>query len=94
MMVLVIVIDEWVNNSNKKFDNKGSFALSGKVDNLILNQAIDNFEISTIEESMDPNDFDISFVKGLNLENGCATLNKFTAYLISEGLKKLIGRIK
>ena len=84
------LIDEWVrNNSNKKFDNKGSFALSGKVDNLILNQAIDNFEISTIEESMDPNDFDISFVKGLNLENGCATLTKFTAYLISEGLKKI-----
>ena len=38
---------------------------------------------------MDINDFDISFVKGLSLEDGCATLTEFTAYLISEGLKKI-----
>ena len=31
----------------------------------------------------------MSFVKGLSLEDGCATLTKFTAYLISEGLKKI-----
>ena len=46
-------------------------------------------ESSSIKESMDPNEFDISFVKGLNLEDGCATLNEFTAYLISQGLKKI-----
>ena len=84
------LIDEWIKkNSNKKFDDKGSLALSGKVNQLILNQAKDNFKISSIKESMDPSDFDISFVKGLNLEDGCATLNEFTAYLISEGLKKI-----
>ena len=84
------LIDEWVrNNSKKKFDDDGSFASSGQVNQLILNQAIDNFEISSIEESMDLNDFDISFSKGLTLEDGCATLNEFTAYLISEGLKKI-----
>ena len=84
------LIDEWVrNNSKKKFDEDGSFASSGQVNQLILNQAIDNFEISSIEESMDLNDFDISFSKGLTLEDGCATLNEFTAYLISEGLKKI-----
>ena len=47
------------------------------------------FEISSIEESMDINDFDISFVKGLSLEDGCATLTEFSAYLISESLKKI-----
>ena len=84
------LIDEWVRKkSNKKFDENGSLALSGKANQLILNQSIDNFQISSIEESMDINDFDISFVKGLNLEDGCATLNEFTAYLISEGLKKI-----
>ena len=84
------LIDEWVRkNSKKKFDDDGSFASSGQVNQLILNQAIDNFEISSIEESMDLNDFDISFPKGLTLEDGCATLNEFTAYLISEGLKKI-----
>ena len=43
----------------------------------------------SIKDSMDINDFDISFAKGLNLEDGCSTLNEFTAYLISEGLKKI-----
>ncbi len=84
------LIDEWIRkNSNKKFDEEGSLALSGKIDQLILNQAIDNFEISSIEESMDIGDFDISFAKGLSLEDGCATLTEFTSYLISESLKKI-----
>ena len=43
------LIDEWIKkNSNKKFDDKGSLALSGKVNQLILNQAKDNFKISSI----------------------------------------------
>ena len=91
------LIDEWIRkNSNKRFDNNGSLALSGKINKLFLNQAKDNFEISSIKESMDINDFDISFVKGLSLEDGCATLTEFTAYLISEGLKKIdqINNIK
>ena len=37
-------------------------------------------------------DFDISFAKGLSLEDGCATVTKFSAYLIAEGLKKLDER--
>ena len=84
------LINEWIRkNSDKKFDDKGSLAHSGKTNKLLLNQAIDNFEISSIEESMDINDFDISFVKGLSLEDGCATLTEFSAYLISESLKKI-----
>ena len=84
------LIDEWLRkNSNKKFDDGGTIALSGKIDELILNQAKDNFEISSIKESLDIKNFDISFVKGLSLEDGCATLTEFTAYLISEGLKKV-----
>ena len=84
------LIDEWLrNNSKVKFDNEGSIAKSGKINELILNQAIDNFQISNINESLDIKDFDISFAKGLNLEDGCATLTEFTAYLISEGLKNI-----
>ena len=84
------LIDEWLRkNSDKKYDNNGSIALSGKVNELILNQAKENFEILSINESLDIKNFDISFVKGLNLEDGCATLTDFTAYLISEGLKKV-----
>ena len=84
------LINEWIRkNSDKKFDDKGSLANFGKINELLLNQAIDNFEILSIEESIDINDFDISFVKGLSLEDGCATLTEFSAHLISESLKKI-----
>jgi anhydro-N-acetylmuramic acid kinase len=82
------LIDEWIRkNSDKKFDKNGDIAKSGKVDELILNQAIDNFSKISYRESLDVKDYDISFVKGLSLENGCATLTKFSAYLIAKGIE-------
>ena len=84
------LINEWVRkNSDKKYDKNGELANFGKVNDLILNQAKENFEIISIKESLDIKNFDISFVKGLSQEDGCATVTKFTAYLISEGLKKI-----
>ena len=84
------LIDEWVRkNSNKKFDLNGDIASSGKVNSLLLNQIIDNFNIKDLNNSLDIKNFDISFVRGLCLEDGCATITKYTAYLISEGLKKI-----
>ena len=83
------LIDEWVRKHlNLRYDKNGNYAKSGKVDDLILNQAIDNFEIDSFENSLDVKDFDLSFAKGLSFEDGCATLTKFTAFLISNGLKK------
>ncbi len=84
------LIDDWVrNNKDLKFDKDGNYANIGKVDDLILNQAIDNFEFKSYETSLDVKDFDTSFVKGLSFEDGCATLTKFTAYLIADGLRKI-----
>ena len=84
------LIDDWVrNNKDLKFDKDGNYAKFGKVDDLILNQAIDNFEFKSYETSLDVKDFDTSFVKGLSFEDGCATLTKFTAYLIADGLRKI-----
>ncbi|WP_440922497.1 anhydro-N-acetylmuramic acid kinase [Candidatus Pelagibacter sp.] len=84
------LIDDWVrNNKDLKFDKDGNYANIGKVDDLILNQAIDNFELKSYETSLDIKDFDTSFVKGLSFEDGCATLTKFTAYLITDGLRKI-----
>ena len=84
------LIDDWVrNNKDLKFDKDGKYANIGKVDDLILNQAIDNFEFKSYETSLDVKDFDTSFVKGLSFEDGCATLTKFTAYLIADGLSKI-----
>jgi len=81
------LIDDWVKkNSKKNFDNNGEIAKSGKINKLILNQVIDNFSIKTFNKSLDIKDFDLSFVKGLTFEDGCATLTKFSAYLIAKGI--------
>ena len=62
------MIDEWVRkNSKNNFDANGSIAKSGKIDQLILNQAIDNFKIDSFETSLDVKDFDISFSRWLSL---------------------------
>ena len=83
------LIDEWIRkNSKYKYDKDGLIAKSGKVNELILNQAIDNFfpRKKYQSKSLDVKDFDISFVRGFSLEDGAATLTHFTARLISEGL--------
>ena len=89
------LIDEWIRKkSKKKFDENGSISSIGKINNLILNQAIDNFSIKSYDQSLDVNDFDISFVRGLELEDGSATLNNFSAYLISKGIEYVIKKTK
>jgi anhydro-N-acetylmuramic acid kinase len=86
------MIDEWVRkNSKYNFDENGSIAKSGKIDQLILNQSIDNFKIDSLGKSLDIKDFDISFARGLSLENGCATITNFTAYLIAKGIEHANG---
>ena len=86
------LIDKWIRlNSDKKYDEKGLIARSGTVDKFILNQSLDSFYNSAIskKKSYDTNDFDLSFIKGLSLENGAATLTEYTADICS---KKLINR--
>ncbi len=82
------MIDSWIrNNSNNMFDNRGNLASYGKTDSLILNQALENLNISPpYNKSLDINDFDISFVRGLNLENGASTLSDLTAEIISNAI--------
>ncbi len=83
------LIDKWViANSEKNFDKNGDIARSGKTDKFILEQTIDNFYYSKIskKKSLDINDFDISFAKGLSLEDGAATITELTADIISKKL--------
>ena len=83
------LIDEWIRkNSKYKYDKDGLIAKSGKVNELIFNQAVDNFLHldNSKKKSLDVKDFDISFVRGLSLEDGAATLTHFTAKLIGSGL--------
>ena len=88
------LIDEWIRkNSKNNYDNKGLISRSGKVDKLILSQALENFNHnSSYEKSLDVNDFDIFFAKGLSLENGAATITDFTAKIISEGMNFIHGK--
>tara|TARA_B100001063_G_C16715602_1_gene530542 strand:- start:258 stop:1406 length:1149 start_codon:yes stop_codon:yes gene_type:complete len=87
------MIDEWVRrNSAHKFDQNGLIAKSGKINQLVLNQVIDNFKINSFKKSLDIKDFDISFARGLSLQDGCATITDFTAYLIAQGIEYSNGR--
>jgi len=91
------LIDTWVrNNTKNKYDKDGKIAKSGKIDELILNQALDNFDVRVNEEklSFDINDFTVDFVRGLNLEDGAATLTSFTGKVIGEGLFNFLSKPK
>ncbi len=82
------LIDEWIRkNSKLRFDENGNIAKSGKINELIASQAKENFIINSYQKSLDVKDFDLSFVRGLSFEDGCATITDFTAYLISQGLR-------
>ena len=83
------LIDEWIRkNSKKNFDNKGQIAKSGKIDKIVLNQALENFSYNNNFISYDVKDFDISFVRGLSLKDGAATLTEYTSEILINYLKK------
>ena len=86
------LIDKWIKlNSNEFFDNNGDIARSGKINQIILNQSLDIYFNNKISEnrSFDVKDFDISFVKGLSIEDGAATLTEYTSEILS---KKILGK--
>ena len=87
------LIDLWVrNNSNKKFDEGGNLALSGTKNEIIFEQAQELYSNRDSKEkrSFDTNDFDISFARGLSLEDGVTTLTDFTAGIIGQELYSTI----
>ena len=83
------LMDEWVRkNSKEKFDKNGELAKTGKTNEIILNQAIDNFDNlkSNNNLSFDIKDFDLSFVRGLSLKDGLSTLTDFSATIIYQSI--------
>ncbi len=86
------LIDKWIrSHTENSFDRDGTFAQTGKVDHIILENAIDFFISSNIskKKSFDILDFDFSFVRGLSINDGAATLTEFTAEILS---KNILGK--
>ncbi len=81
------LIDMWVRkNSKKLYDENGNLAKKGKTDKFIFDQYLDNYYYSKIgfKRSLDTNDFDVSFAKGLSFENGTTTMTDLTSELLSK----------
>ena len=91
------LIDAWVRkNSNKKFDLDGKIALSGARNEIFFEQAQELYRNRKNKKklSFDTNDFDISFLRGLSLEEGVTTLTDFTASIIGEELSLSLKNLK
>ena len=91
------LIDNWVRkNSNKKFDLDGQLALSGEKNQIIFEQAQELYMNRNNKKKItyDTNDFDISFLRGLNFEDGVTTLTDFTASIIGEELSLSLKNLK
>ena len=88
------LIDEWLrDNTKNRFDQNGDIANRGKINELILNQALDNFDniFNQNSFSFDTKDFNCSFVRGLNIEDGAATLTDLTGKIIVERLLSFLS---
>jgi len=88
------LIDRWVRKKSKKnYDENGILAKSGKVNRLVLDKLINNFNqkvkvLSTDTiQSFDTKYFDLSFANNLSLEDGAATLTEFTNKIIISAIK-------
>ena len=88
------LIDEWMRRNKKaNYDKNGEAASIGKTNKLILNQALEDFENITDKNinSFDVNDFEINFLRGLDLEDGASTITDFTSNIIAS---KLLNEIR
>ena len=87
------LIDNWIQtHTNKKYDFNGQISQRGIIHELILEQALESYENNFQDKenfSFDTNDFDLSFVRGLSLEDGAATLSAYTAKIISSNIERL-----
>ena len=88
------LMNSWVRkNSDLKYDKDGNLASSGEINTIILEQAQELYanRINKDKLSFDVSDFDISFARGLTLEDGVATLTEFTSKVISESLNDYLS---
>ena len=85
-----VLMDEYLKKTKGvEYDKNGDIASSGNINKDIINQFYEH-EFYNVQQkhSFDRNEFDFSFVKGLEFEDAVATLTYFTALIISQNIKK------
>jgi len=85
------LIDQWVkSNSKMEFDDMGSLAKSGKLNNDILEKFLSNdYYRAKNPKSLDVKDFNLNDLRGMSLEDGCATLSMLTVKSICNSINNL-----
>ena len=85
-----VLMDEYLKKTKGiDYDKNGDIALSGNINKDIINQFYEHEFYNVLQKhSFDRNEFDFSFVKGLEFEDAVATLTYFTALIISQNIKK------
>lgn len=74
------LIDDWVQLSGVRFDEGGALGLAGQVVEGAVEEMLSHPYFSqSPPKSLDRNDFSLDHVRGLSLEDGAATLARFTA---------------
>ena len=85
-----VLMDEYLKKTKGiDYDKNGDIASSGNINKDIINHFYE-LEFYNVQQkhSFDRNEFDFSFVKGLQFEDAVATLTYFTALIISQNIKK------
>jgi len=87
------LIDQFLkiySNNKINFDKNGELAFKGVVNEIILENYLNNTFFDLIPpKTLDVNDFSISMIRGLSLEDSISTLSEFTARTIVDSFKFL-----
>jgi len=90
------LIDEWMRKkTGKKYDKDGSIAKLGKINSVILNNALNNHKSLKTKNTLsyDAKDFDLNFVRELSLEDGAANITEFTGSVLGEGILDFLDKL-
>ncbi|WP_415236100.1 anhydro-N-acetylmuramic acid kinase [Sneathiella sp.] len=82
------LIDDWVQlKGGGLFDEDGKIAARGTVDQIALAGLMDNpYFDKPAPKSLDRNDFSMTLIESLSIEDGAATLTEFTVQTIAKAL--------
>lgn len=85
------LINDWVrNHTGAEYDADGAYALKGRVDTAALSRLLQNpFFEKRPPKSLDRDAWDFSFLKGMSLEDGAATLTQFTVQSVLLSLEHI-----